>query len=397
MSMREKSRGAVSIFIVIFSTLLITTVVVGFIRLMVQEQQQATSSDLSQSALNSAQAGVEDAKRALVRYQDYCLGSTVASTTSECVRLDRALKSGTQCNTIQESGIAGSPGDTEVVVRQELNDADDQLQQAYTCVKIQLNTIDYIGRLPASGSRMIPLKATTDFNKVEIEWFSQDDLKDSSGDGTSVETVSLSTDMLLPSLADWNPNRPALLRTQLIQFGSNFALSDFDKNQDGTSNAHTVFMNPSEVGRETLSFADDARLSSLTGSLQQIACDKNFTTATTDKLYACKATLTLPNAIGQSDLKRTAYLRLNALYNNNTSFRVQLLQDTTPVTFSSVQPIVDSTGRANDLFRRIQSRVEIDNSTFPFPQSSVELSGSLCKTFLVTDKTSDYVEGTCGL
>ena len=397
MNTRTKSRGAVSIFIVIFSTLLITTVVVGFIRLMVQEQQQATSSDLSQSALNSAQAGVEDAKRALVRYQDYCLGSTAAQTTSECVRLDRALKNGAQCNTIQESGIAGAPGDSEVIVRQELNDADDQLQQAYTCVKVQLNTADYIGRLPASGSRMIPLRATGEFNKVEIEWFSQDDLKDSSNDDASVETVSLSNDTLLPSLSDWDANRPALLRTQLIQFGSSFALSDFDKNDDGGSNAHTLFMNPSEVGRDTLTFADDARLSSLTGSLQQIACDKNFTTATTDKLYACKATLTLPNAVGQTDTKRTAYLRLNALYNSNTSFRVQLMQDTNYVTFSSVQPIVDSTGRANDLFRRIQSRVEIDNSTFPFPQSSIDLSGSLCKTFLVTDKTADYVEGTCGI
>lgn len=397
MNIRAKNRGAVSIFIVIFSTLLITTVVVGFIRLMIQEQQQATSADLSQSALNSAQAGVEDAKRALVRYQDYCLGSTAAATTSECVRLDRALKDGKQCDTIQQTGVAGSPSDSEVVVRQVLNDADAQLEQAYTCVKIQLNTFDYVGRLPASGSRMIPLKATGDFNNVVIEWFSQSDLKESSNDDATTESISLSTDMTLPTLSEWESNRPALLRTQLIQFGSTLKLSDFNKTQDGASNAHTLFMNPSEVGRNALSFTDDARLSIATGSLQQIACDRNFTTATTDKLYACKATISLPNAIGQSDQKRTAYLRLNALYNKNTSFRVQLMQDATPVTFSSVQPIVDSTGRANDLFRRIQSRIEIDNSTFPFPQSSIDLSGSLCKTFLVTDKVDDYVEGTCGL
>jgi hypothetical protein len=363
---------------------------------MVQEQQQATSSDLSASALNSAQAGVEDAKRALVRYQDYCLGSPTAAATAECVKLDRALKNGTQCNTIQETGVAGTSGDKEVIVQQDRNEADAQLEQAYTCVKIQLNTVDYVGRLPATGSRMIPLRATNDYNKVEIEWFSKDDLKDSSSDDTSTETVSLGNDQLLPALADWSSNRPALLRAQLIQFGSNFSLSDFDKTSDGASNAHTVFLNPSEVGRDTLSFADDARLSSLTGSLQQIACDRTFSTASVDKLYACKASISLPNAVGQSDLKRTAYLRLNALYNPNTSFRVKLMQDTTPVTFSSVQPIVDSTGRANDLFRRVQSRIEIDNSTFPFPQSSVDLSGSLCKTFLVTDKAADYVEGTCG-
>ena len=201
--------------------------------------------------------------------------------------------------------------------------------------------------------------------------------------------------MRLPPLKEWLPNRPALLRAQLIQFGANFKLSDFDKNEDGSSNAHTVFLNPSEVGREELSFSDDVRMSSTTGSLQQIACDRNFSTATVDRLYACKATISLPNAVGQSDLKRTAYLRLDGIYNDNTSFRVQLKKDTTPVTFSSVQPIVDSTGRANDLFRRVQSRVEIDNSTFPFPQSSIDLTGNLCKTFLVTDKQEDFSPGLC--
>ena len=393
-SIRHQSRGAVSIFVVIFSTLLITTIVLGFVKFMLQEQRQATAADLSQSALNSAQAGVEDAKRALVRYRNHCLNSTAAMTTDECVKLDLALRNSSNCNTIQTAGIAGSPDDKEVVVRQTSSDADELLQQAYTCVKIQMNTTDYIGQLPAGGSRMIPLKGTGDFNRVEIEWYSQADLKESS-DSTEEQTVELSTDSSLPKLADWSRSRPALLRAQLIQFGTRFDLSDFDKTDDGTSNTHTLFLNPSEAGREQLSFADDARLSAITGSLQQVACDRNFSTVSADRMYACKATISLPNAVGQDDLKRTAYLRLNGLYNDRTSFRVQLARDDQRVTFNSVQPIVDSTGRANDLFRRVQSRVEIDNSTFPFPQSTLDLSGSLCKTFLVTDKASDYVEGRC--
>lgn len=390
---RHSSRGAVSIFIVIFSALLITTVVVGFIRLMVLNQQQATTADLSQSALDSAQAGVEDAKRALVRYRDYCLGSSAAAATNECVMLDRALRNSTSCDTIQQSGIAGSPGDKEVIVRQDENEADTILQQAYTCVKVQLNTSDYIGTLPITGSRMIPLKGTGDFNQVEIEWYSQSDLKDSGGSDDEEKRVALSIGSELPKLEDWAANRPAMLRVQLIQFGSSFELSDFDKRDDGSSNAYTLFLNPSEVGRETLGFTDDARMSATTGTLQQIACDKDFSTATTDKLYACKATITLPNAIGQDDLKRTAFLRINSLYNDKTSFRVKLANNNNTVTFNSVQPVVDSTGRANDLFRRVQSRIELDNSTFPFPQSAIDLTSSLCKTFLVTDQA--LVEGEC--
>jgi Tfp pilus assembly protein PilX len=392
---RDKTRGAVSIFVVIFSALLITTVVLGFIRLMIQQQQEATSADLSRSALDSAQAGVEDAKRALVRYGDYCLGSPAAAATSECTNLTHALSNSKTCDTIQQSGIAGTPGDKEVLIKQTENDADSILQQAYTCVKIQLNTVDYVSTLPASGSRMVPLKATGDFNTVEIEWYSQDDLKDGTTNDGGQHSISLSTDLQLPKLTDWPRNRPAMLRVQLIQFGDNFQLSDFDKKDDGSSNAHTLFLNPSEVGRDTLSFADDARLSRTTGSLQQIACDKNFSTGTIDRLYACKATITLPNAVGQTNTARTAYLRINGIYNDTTSFRVSLAKDTAPVTFNSVQPVVDSTGRANDLFRRVQSRIEVDNSTFPFPQSAIDLSAGLCKTFLVTDKAADYVDGEC--
>ena len=391
---RNNSRGAVSIFVVIFSALLITTVVISFIRLMVQNQQQATTADLSQSALDSAQAGVEDAKRALVRYRDYCLGSAAAAATNECVMLDRALKNGTNCDTIQQSGIAGGVGDKEIIIRQSESEADSVLQQAYTCVKIQLNTSDYIGTLPTSGSRMIPLKGTNDFNQVEIEWYSQADLKDSGGSDDEEKRVALSVGSELPKLNDWEPNRPAMLRVQLIQFGTSFELSDFDKKDDGASNAYTLFLNPSEVGREALAFTDDARMSATTGTLQQIACDRDFSTATVDKLYACKATITLPNAVGQDDLKRTAFLRINSLYNDKTSFRVKLASGNNPVTFNSVQPVVDSTGRANDLFRRVQSRIELDNSTFPFPQSAIDLTSSFCKTFLVTDQAS--VEGECG-
>ncbi|RYX79530.1 hypothetical protein EON76_02320 [bacterium] len=392
---KQGTNGAVSIFVVIFSALLITTIAIGFIRIMVQEQQQASAVDLSQSALDSANAGVEDAKRLLVRYSDYCKGSTTASSTPECNRISQALMNGGGCDTLQKSGIVGSPDDKEVLLRQSGNDADLQLMQAYTCVKIQLNTNDYVGAVTTSDSRIIPLKGTGDFDRIEVEWYSQADLRgsDSDSDGGVPESIDLPADTELPKLADWGSNRPGMLRMQLIQFGDSFQLSDFDKKEDGSSNARTLFLNPNSVGRDQVNFTDDLRGSMSSGSLQQISCDQTFSSTTIDKEFACKATIILPNAIGQNDLRRTAFLHIDTLYNDNTNFRIKLANSSSPVTFSSVQPIVDSTGRANDMFRRVQSRIEMDSSLFPFPQSAVDISSNLCKTFRITD--TEYESGDC--
>lgn len=392
-----RDRGAVSIFIVIFSALLVTTVVIGFIRLMIQEQQQATATDLSQSALNSAQAGVEDAKRALVRYHDYCQGSSTASKTTECQTLATALTNGQTCDTIQRTGILGGiPGNKEVMIRQ--SDGDQQLDQAYTCVKVTLDTNDFVEKLTANATpKLIPLKATGGFDEVTIEWYSQDDLKKNADDVNGVQTIDLplTTDMALPPLNAWSAtsNRPPIMRTQLIQFGDTFKLSDFDKKEDGSSNAHTLFLYPNSVGAQTYEFSSDQRQVGPTGALKLARCDETFSSATTTARYACKATLKLPQAVGENS---TAYLRVDSVY-GDSNFRVTLNNsaDTSggEVKFSSVQPIVDSTGRANDYFRRVQSRIEMDSSTFPFPQATIDLGSDLCKAFRVTD--TEYKPSDC--
>lgn len=376
-----QQRGAVSLFVVIFVALLVIVVTIGFIQLMIKNQEQASIADLSQSAYDSAQSGVEDAKRALVSYREVCNSD---GNGERCAAQDRVIAAAS-CDTLQKLGV--SSGSKEVVIKQA--EGDSALQQAYTCVKMKLNSPDYLGTLDASQSRVVPLRGTGAFNRVTVEWFVKGDLKN------PTDSIDLSADAQpqLPKLAEWPENRPAFMRTQLIQYGSNFTLSDFDNAKDGKSNTNTLFLYPSQLdtssGDNTFNFMSDVRRSQESGVLQQVKCAEELT----DTLYACKATLVLPEPINPNadGIRGGAYLRLNGIYNTGNDFRVKLYRDATPVEFAGVQAVVDSTGRANDQFRRVESRVELDVSIFPYPDAAIDITGNLCKDFLITDNPADYV------
>lgn len=382
--MREK--GAVSLFVVIFATLLLTVVTISFIQLMLKDQQQATANDLSQSAYDSAQAGVEDAKRLLLLDQS-CRNGVVPSGVS-CAAIANALtpaagKPETECDTLAAAGIV-SETNNETIIQQSDGDSSDKLDQAYTCVKVVVNTDDYEGDVGVNESDVVPITGVGQFDTVELSWFSRDDISSDTTDLT-IGFPSTGTNVSLPPVGDkWKFNYPALMRTQLMQLGSDFKLSDFDDSQAGNrSGANTLFLYPSATGIADKDFAIDARKTPPKAP-QQVKCTNSFVTSE----YACTATIRLPEPINGSSANRNAYLRLSALY-NGAHYRIKLKNGATDVKFDRVQPEVDSTGRANDMFRRIKARVELKGD-FIYPEAAVDITGNLCKNFTITDQEGGY-------
>ena len=370
--MYGRRRGAVSIFVVVFTTLLITIVTVSFARLMLRDLQRASNSDLSQSAHDAALAGVEDAKRALSRYNQLPADSRPTDLNS--------------CNSI--SALLGDDASTDVQVGQSA------LQQAYTCVKVQLRTNDYIGVLTADQNHLVPLRSYGDFDTVRVEWFSREDM---SGAG-SVDLPASGPDSNLPAPSAWPQSRPAVLEVQLMQTDSSFRLSQFDDTDDPTdseSNTNTLLLYPKQRIDETnrtptsLNFLNDVRRSS-TNSLSDVRCAMSVA----EELYSCSTDIRLPAPIdGSTSSRSNTYLRLSSRY-NASHYRISMIRGASVVQFDGVQPAVDSTGRASDLFRRVSARIET-SSNVVYPAVAVDVRGNFCKTFRVTDRLDDYDPGAC--
>lgn len=391
----QTQRGAVSLFVVIFAMLIITVVTVSFLRLMLSDQNQASDANLAEGARNSALAGVEDGKRALLRYVNYC------ESNADCISETNKINS-TVCNQAvldvigandETGGSNGRPG--EVKVQQTTSNTDSLFEQAYTCVTIKLDTDDFLGNLSPNTSQIVPLRAGTDFDRVLIQWYSRDDISSGNQDGA----VNVPDSNQRRQYSGWPADRPPLLRTQLFQYGDNgFTLEDFDvMTNSGRSNANTLFLYPTNNGfssSQTQSFTgrdirknsvgDESPSDSASDTPLPIRCETSLASGG----YACSATLLLPTPIGGGE--RTSYLRLTPFY-NATHFSVKLMNGVTPVQFSAVQPEIDSTGRANNVFKRVKSRVDLYNTIFPFPNAAVDVTGNLCKDYAVTD--TEYIPG----
>lgn len=366
---RQRESGAAAIFIVIFASLLMMVITLSFVKLMLSDQSQATTNDLSQSAYNSALSGVEDGKRLLLLQQS-CDSATPPSA-GVCATAKAAIAAG-NCDTIA-AGLATGAGNESAVGGTALN-------QAYTCVKITTNTFDYEKLLPMGQSQVIPLKSVSPFDSVVVSWFSKDDL--SSGATVSFPTAGITTP--LPPTGGWPTNAPPIVRAQFMQTGDSFKLADLD----AAGHANSVFLYPlkSPSGATVLpvDISVDPRRMPPTGPAG-VKCTVAFASK-----YACSITIPYSPAAG-GFAARNAFLRLNALY-SDTHYSVQLFKSAVPVAFDGVQPLIDVTGRADNMFRRVLARVELAGS-FVYPEAAIDMKNDLCKDFSVT--SDSYTPNSC--
>lgn len=381
---KQNQQGAVAIFIVIFAALFITIITVSFVGIMLKNQTQSLNADLADSAYDSALAGVEDAKRLFQKYKE-CEAAGILDTDPDCVDAKNAIAAG--CFGVKRFITQSKTASGETTIQRSADSSNDtSLDQAYTCVKLNLNIPYREGSIDSGKFDVIPLglKDTggSMFNKIKISWYT------TSTGGDNTGTISYPT---FPQLRNdsgagrWPDNAPPLLRVQFVNLsGGSINLSDFDYNTPGTRRVGTTFLYPRSTGIST---------ASILPSPAPITPIKCVNTSVGNATYHCNAILTLP----AQPVSPNSYLILSPIY-GNTHYSIQVLDASdNPYIFTNVAN-VDSTGRANDLFRRVKVQVELDPSggggNPVYPAAAVE-TRQLCKDFSITDKPAEFDPGSC--
>ena len=117
-------RGAVSIYAVVFLTLVFGIITLSFTRIIIGESIITVNTDLSKSAYDSAMAGVEDAKIAILKYHD-CLSQgytpNANSSVGSCQRIIYEMQKGiaeSSCDVVTNT-LGRETGDRGETIVQE--------------------------------------------------------------------------------------------------------------------------------------------------------------------------------------------------------------------------------------------------------------------------------------
>lgn len=345
--------GVVSIFIVIFTTLLITVIATSFVRLMILDQQRAINSDLADSAYDSALTGVEDAKRALIKYEREICGK---SSSSNCQNITNTFLRGQHCGAVQGI-LGGADVNDEVLIASNVSSNDAKLDQAYTCVKIKYYTDDYTRDLDGnSGEQIIlPLNFTADSQELQLSWH------DSSKD----QAIGSMTSFNVGDKPSWPSSWRTAPVTLMVQY--------IDANSDEMP---TLYLRPSSNGDSAdFNYDDTDPSSDKDAPVFPVNC--NNTGA-----YRCVVNLHLPTTVSAGD--RQKFLKVTKIYGNKTTINFGF--NRSGIAFNGIQPEIDSTGRANYIVRRVKARVEFTTGNFPVPTASLSIGSDLSKEFEVTEQ-----------
>jgi len=429
----QTKKGAASFYVVAFSTLILVVIAVSFATIVLAEVARTSNADLSQSAYDAALAGVEDAKTAVLKYQN-CLKDMNSLNGADVTCADVVYyMEHPDCDMVAHILGRIAKDETGEVMVEESSTNSNELLEAYTCSKIETVLSDYRSSLSASNpSRVVNVQlddgqSASSISAVRLSWYSDND-----GTDYNFTHINNSGEVVFSSLESSAASTPPAISVQLIQTASSFSLGQFDKTQGSRTNRGTVYLIPTDKS----SVASTSKAGNYIGSADtsqnrvsgQNVISKNalldsnshgenganlpfavYCNPDGDSEFVCSTIIELPDPIGGMRSDETfAFVvslpygtpdtdfSLDFICNNGASCASQSIS--TPsgeyqtASVKGIQVSIDSTGRANDLYRRVETRLETTNIYFPYPEYAVQLFGDESDASLIKDiyTTSEY-------
>ena len=420
-------KGAASFYMVAFSTLILLVVATSFAAIIVSEVTRTANDDLAQSAYDSALAGVEDAKLAFYSYQK-CLeqGATETEiddnknevTCGEIIHYMNNPDCDMVANILGRSVIrdeSDSEGSGEVMIEESVGSGNN-MSQAYTCVKIEKELSDYRTTL-SSANQMKAVKvkfdgvSANDISSVKVSWFTNQDKMTSDLNYSNFSVGDQSGNVVFGSLNDENgASVPPTISLAMIQTGPDFALDDFEKTVGDQTNRGMVYLVPAKLedlggisGQTDYILVGDEGINA-NGFLESnnktarnlpyvVGCNPESAAD-----FVCSVKIALPKPIGEERNNDTFVFVVGLPYGTpSTDVSLEFIcadgakcgaqtitnddgseqVDYTGVaTLDGVQISIDSTGRANDMYRRVEARLEGSTGSSLSLMGPLELLGT---------------------
>jgi Tfp pilus assembly protein PilX len=347
-------QGAAAIISVVIFSIIITVVVTAYLRSAIAGQVEALNFDYGTRAYYSAEAGIQDALRAL--------DADPAISKDSCVTF-----------------LPSSPTNT--------GDLGAGMGLSYTCQLINStpSTVNFDVNQDINGmSRMLPKDLTGltgDFNLV-VRWSKKSE---------SVGIARPGTDAVFPSQNNWSGNswHPAL-RVSLLSYPKNNSPLVIDQ--------RLVFLNPLAAGPVSSPLMQPvANLDKSSEEMVQPAQCYDSGGSLSFGDYLCQKTFRLS---GFDLLNRAFFVRVHSLY-ASTGVELFLTSPTSnePVQLTGSVVQVDVTGKAGSTFRRIRQTFNLNNGVIldNLPDAAVVGGDGICKHYSITDDPIDGFEnlGLC--
>ena len=324
---RQSEQGIVSIMVTMISLIVISLIVLGFADIVRNEQRSSLDDVLSSQAYYAAESGVNDARAAMETL--VAAGSPVVDKTS-CAN------------------------DSNYTFNTSLDAAHNV---SYPCLLINAapSTLSYnVGYT----STVIPLLSNGPaFGSITMTWNVENGQPPNLG-SCYPHWGNVPNFLVDQGPGQWNCNFP-VIRMDLLD--ANSAMTRVSWN----ARTRTDFLVPVDTGGGGNAGPGDH------GTIVPASC--------TAPANTCTVKIT---GLGGTNY----YMRLTTLYRTNSLLTLKA----NGANFTGAQAVIDSTGKAQDVLRRILVAVDLtDANSRKLPSNALTIEDSVCKQFGVTNKSFD--------